>query len=135
MSSFAVEDQDQSAVAQLFAEFASAGLPLNHHSQALASSLIVCTGPAYVTSLTVANTNAAAQYIQLHDASTVPADTAIPSTVFTASASSDKIVSYSLPGRYFTTGVVICNSSTAATKTLGSADCFFDVQFIPVIFG
>lgn len=129
----AVAYEDQSAVAQLFAEFAGAGLPLNHHSSALQASLVVMTGPAYLTSITINNTNAAAQFIQLHDAVAVPADGAVPQVVFTAASAADKFVSYSLPGRYFLTGIVVCNSSTAGTKTVGAADCFFDVQFIPVV--
>ena len=133
MSSFAVEAQDQSAVAQLFAEFAGSQLPSNHHSQALAASLVVTSGPCYLVALTLSNTNAAAQYIQLHDAATLPGNGAIPSVVFTASASSDKFVSYSLPGRFFKVGIVIANSSTAGTLTIGAADCFFDVQYIPVV--
>ena len=32
-------------------------------------------------------------------------------------------------GREFESGLVICNSSTDATKTIGSADTFFDVQY------
>jgi hypothetical protein len=131
VSSLAYEEQ--SAVAQLFAEFAGAGLPLNHHSPALQNALIVTTGSAYLTSITITNTNAAAQFVQLHDAVAVPADGAVPVVTFTAAASSDKFVTYSLPGRYFLTGIVVCNSSTAATKTIGAADCFFDVQHIPVV--
>lgn len=134
MSTLSHETGTQSAVADLFAEFASGQLPSNHHSQALASSLIVTTGPAYLVALTVSNTNAAAQFLQLHDSQTLPADTAVPAVVLTAAAAGDKFISYSLPGRFFLQGIVVCNSSTAATKTIGSADCFFDVQFIPVVF-
>lgn len=123
----------ESAVAQLFAEFANSSLPLNKHSQALASSLVVSTTTCYLVALTINNTNAAAQFVQLHESTSLPANGAIPATVFTAPAAGDKFVAYSLPGRYFENGIVVANSSTAATLTIGAADCFFDVQFIPVL--
>lgn len=126
-------DDTLSPVAELFGEFAANGLPLSKHSQALASSLVAMTGTAYLVSFTVNNTNAAAQFIQFHDARTLPSDGAIPAVTFTAAASSDKFVSYTLPGRLFEAGIVVCNSSTAATKTIGAADCFFDVQTIPIV--
>lgn len=122
----------QSAIADLFGEFAGAGLPSNKHSIALASSLGL-SGRCYLVSLTVANTNASAQFIQLHDANTLPADGAIPAVVLTAAGSGDKFLTYSLPGLYFTEGVFVCNSSTAGTKTIGASDCFFALQFIPVV--
>jgi len=51
--------------------------------------------------------------------------------VFTVAAASNLVVAYTLPGRRFHQGVYITNSSTAATLTVGSADCFYDVQTIP----
>ena len=36
---------------------------------------------------------------------------------------------YGPMGRVFHQGLVLCNSSTDTTKTIGSADCFFDVQY------
>lgn len=127
-----VTQGEQSAVAQLFSEFAGSGLPANKHSNALASSLVI-SGRCYMVSLTVSNTNAAAQFIQLHDLSSLPADGATPAVVLTAASAGDKFITYSLPGLLFLEGIVVCNSSTAATKTLGAADCFFAVQFIPVV--
>jgi hypothetical protein len=128
-----VDEFTVSPVAELFGEFASSELPSNNHSNVLASSLIACAGPSYLVAFTINNTNAAAQFIQLHDSRVLPADGVAPAVVFTASASSDKFVTYSLPGRFFQCGIVVCNSSTAATKTIGAADCFFDVQFIPIV--
>ena len=123
---------NQSPVEQLFAAFGSSELPLSKHSQALQASLVIYTGACYVTAITINNTNAAAQFVQLFDATALPADGVVPTMLLTVAASSDKFVTYPLPGRFFRTGVVVCNSSTAATKTIGAGDCFFDVQYIPV---
>lgn len=112
--------------------FYSSGLPLNKSSNALASSLVAFTGYCYLISFTVLNTNVAAQFIQLHDARDVPANGAIPAVVFTVAASSNLTIAYTMPGRKFLAGLVLCNSSTAATKTGGAADCFYDVQAVPV---
>lgn len=129
----AATDHTESPVAQLFAEFGNAELPLNSHSQALANSRVIYSGACYLTSAVILNTNAAAQYVQFHDSNVLPADGAIPEFVLEPAATSDKFVSYPLPGRFFKRGIVICNSSTAGTKTIGAADCFFDAQFIPVV--
>lgn len=110
-------------------ERGSSNLPLNIHSNGLSASLIVKTGQALLYGFTVLNTNASAQFIQVFDATSVPADGAVPAVVFTVAGSGDKGVSW-IPGRTFQQGIVICNSSTAATKTVGSADCFFDAQFV-----
>lgn len=107
----------------------SANLPSNHRSNALAASLIVTTGPALLYGFTVLNTNASAQFIQLFDARDLPADTAVPDCVFTVPGSSNLPVQW-IPWRTFNVGIVMCNSSTAATKTIGAADCFFDAQYV-----
>lgn len=127
------EAEHFSPVADLLNSFADNELPRNCHSQALASSIVVCTYPAYLYSFTVSNTKASAQFVQFHDATSLPADGLIPSTVFTLPGSGDKTVAFGIPGRLFLYGIVVCNSSTAGTKTIGSADCFFDVQFLPVV--
>ena len=121
-----------SPIAQLFSEFAGAQLPTQSFSPVLENSHIALSGMGYLVSLVVNNTNVAAQFIQLFDANALPANGAAPNTVLTVPGSSDKFISWPLPGRLFLRGIIVCNSSTAATKTIGSADCFFDVQYIPV---
>ena len=123
---------EQSSVVELLNAFATENLPFNSSSGALEAARRVSAGPAYLVAFTVANTNAAAQFIQFHDSVAIPANGAIPDLLFTAAGSADKTVSYTLPGVYFASGIVVCNSSTAATKTLGSADCFFACQYLPV---
>ena|SRR5437867_1633406 len=71
----------------------------------------------------------AAQFIQVFDASSLPADTAVPLLSFPVAATSG-VGSAWIPPRSFRNGLVLCNSSTQHTKTLGSADCIFDVQAI-----
>ena len=131
----AVAPAPGASLADLLGEFYAAGLPLTKSSIALAASLVGCGESCYLTAFTVLNTNASAQFIQLHDSRTLPGNGAVPTVSFTVPGSSDKTVSYALPGLKFLAGVVIANSSTAATLTLGSADCFFNVQSIPVVPG
>ena len=104
-------------------------VPLNYSSRALSSSAVVKTGPGLLYGVTVTNTSASAQYFQLFDASTLPADGAIP--ILAKSIPANDAVGFSwLPGRTFLVGIIVCNSSTNATKTIGSANCFFDCQFL-----
>lgn len=104
-------------------------LPLNFSSPALASSAVVKTGPGILYGFTITNTLASTQYVLVFDAVKVPADGAIP--ILAKSLAANDAVGFSwLPGRTFLTGIVLCNSTTNTSKTLGSANCFFDVQFV-----
>lgn len=126
----AQETADNGVVALLNA-FADAGLPANASSPKLEANHFVLSGAGYLLSFVVSNTNAAAQFIQFFDQTQAPGSGAIPRVVFTVAGSSDRVVSYSLPGRFFYAGIWVANSSTSATLTAGAADCFFDVQYLP----
>lgn len=103
--------------------------PFNIHSNAFVSSLVVKTGPGILYGFTVYNSKVAAQFIQIFDAVSLPANGAIPACVFTAATVANLGTNW-IPGRTFTTGCVIANSSTAPTLTIGSADCFIDAQYV-----
>ena len=94
-------------------------------STALAASLIIKAAPGRAFSISGYNSKGSAQFIQIHDSATLPADNAAPIAVITVAATSN--FSFTIPaiGLQGTSGLVVCNSSTAATKTIGSADCFF----------
>lgn len=121
-----------SPLAELLNEFADSRLPMNSRSIALEASHRALGGAGYLLSLTVLNTNAAAQFIQFHDSGPAPANGAIPVVVLNVAASSDKLVTYVLPGLFFDHGLWIANSSTSATLTAGAADCWFAAQILPV---
>ena len=109
--------------------FAGSDLPINKTTPALAASFIIKPTMGVLYGLTVTNTKASAQFILFFDSETVPADTAVP--LIAKSVPANDAVGFSwFPGRTFTAGIVVCNSSTNATKTIGSADCFFDAQYI-----
>ena len=96
------------------------------NSAAYEASRILKAGPGTLLSLLVYNSKVSAQFIQLHNSLTVPADTAVPIATFTVPASSNFSLLIPLSGIPFSTGIVVCSSSTGPTKTLGVAsDCFF----------
>lgn len=106
-----------------------AQLPLNTTSPALAASRVVKTGPGILYGFTISSTKATAQFVQVFDAAVVPADGAVP--LISKSLPAQDAVGFSwLPGRTFNVGIIICNSTSQASKTLGSADCIIDAQFI-----
>lgn len=98
-------------------------------SAALEASHIIRSSPGYLTHLTVYNDAASTQYYQLHNSAVVPPDGTVPVFVFAVASKA----TVSLPigdGLNFSVGIVVCNSSTAATKTIGSADSFFMGSFV-----
>lgn len=104
-------------------------LPLNVHSNAYEASRVIKTGPGLLYGFEIYNSKGTAQFVQVFDAATLPADGAIPACIFTAAATANLPVQW-IPPRAFYVGCVICNSSTGPTKTIGSADLFMDVQFL-----
>jgi hypothetical protein len=99
------------------------------NTTAYASSLVVKPNFGVVYSITGYNSKASGQFIQLHDSGTLPADGAVPKIIFYVPAQSNFSLDLSIYGRNFNLGIVVCNSSTGPVKTLGSADCWFDVLY------
>lgn len=104
-------------------------IPSNSTTTALCASLLVKTREGVLHSITGYSDSASSQFIQVHDSSTLPADGAVPTIVFVVPAKSNFSLDMGEVGRSFTKGIVVCNSATVATKTIGSADCWFDVQY------
>ena len=104
-------------------------LPANNSSNVYEASRLIKGGEGVLLGFTVYNSNAAAQFILLFDAAQVPANGAVPVAVFTVATVANLAVNW-IPGRTFRRGIVICNSSTGPTLTIGAADCFFDAQYV-----
>lgn len=108
-------------------------MPRSAVNPALAASFIAMEGQGRLLGVTVTNTKASAQFFQLFDASSLPADTAVPIVSVDIAANTAKGIYWGPDGRWMRLGITFCNSSTQGTKTLGSADCLFDVQYVPQV--
>lgn len=95
----------------------------------------VVPGQVRVYGFTVYSSKASSQFIQVFDLSALPADATVPIFPLPVNANSQVSAYYGPMGRVFHQGLVLCNSSTATTKTLGSVDCFFDVQYDNLLAG
>lgn len=96
---------------------------------ALAASLVVKASAGALVGFSGFNNSSSAQYIQVHNSATLPADTAVPKIVLKADAGENFFYNPGMP-LAFSTGIVLSNSSTAATKTIGSADCWFQAEYL-----
>lgn len=100
----------------------------NINTSAYAASLVVKASAGKLFEIRGYNSLASAQFIQVHDAASLPADTAVPEEIITVPASSNFNIVFST-GKSFSTGIVVCNSSTGPTKTIGAADLWVSAEF------
>lgn len=95
---------------------------------AYAASLVVLDRPGRLIGL-FGHNSGAEQFIQIHDATSLPADTAVPAHIFKAAAGDNFYVALPGTGLPLENGIVVCNSSTGPTKTIGAADCWFTAVY------
>lgn len=106
-----------------------AGYPRNRTSTAYGNSILVKSGVAKCFGFQGYNSGAA-QFVLVFDAKDVPSAGAIPVLVIPVAATSLFSGYFGSIGRSFDHGIVLANSSTGPTLTIGAADCWFDVQYV-----
>lgn len=105
----------------------------NARSNGFANTVIVSSGACRLFGFSGYNSNAAAQFILGFDLSrnAAPANGSVPDFVTKAPATDVFWMSWAPNWRQQREGLVLCNSSTANTLTIGAADCTFDAQWVP----
>lgn len=103
--------------------------PTNSTSTGLEASRVVKASAGTLFTVSGYNTLSTTQYIHLFNLIAVPADSTVPALIIVAAGNSTFGYSGGIRGRAFSTGIVICNSTTPNTKTLGLANCLFDIQY------
>ncbi len=104
--------------------------PTNASSTAYEASRVIKGSAGVLFCVNGYNSKTSAQFIQLHNATSLPSNGTAPVIVFTVPASSNFYIDFGGKfGRYFSTGITIGNSTTGATLTTGTTDCWFDAQY------
>jgi hypothetical protein len=117
---------DQTTPGTTNAVVASVAAATTVSSTAYETSHILKASAGTLFEVSFYNSSTSDQFYQLHNSASLPADTAVPVRIIKVPAGTVGNFDFGLRGRPFSTGIVICNSSTGPTKTIGSADSFFD---------
>lgn len=91
---------------------------------------MVATRQGSLYSVTAFNNDTVTNFLQIFDAAALPADGAVPMALCSVLAGYATGLDWGTLGKKITNGIVICLSSTAATKTLVAGDvALFEVRY------
>ena len=105
-------------------------LPLNANPVVATNAVVVKSGQGVLYGFSVYSSLAGSQFVQMFMGNAIPADGTVPLMCWPIAGQGNVSVAWPLPGRAFKTGIVLCNSTTDTTKTIGAANCLFDVQYV-----
>lgn len=102
---------------------------LRANSSAYEASRIAKASAGTLIQCMIYNSKTSGQFFQLHDSATLPADTAAPVAIMFVQAQSTAAFDIPVTGMPFANGIVVCNSSTGPTKTIGAADSYYTITY------
>lgn len=114
---------------------ATNGLPVDHiaatlsASTAYASSLVVKASAGTLYGISGTTTLTTGQWVQVHNTTSAPADTAVPKIILWIPAAGNWSADFGVKGLAFSTGITLCNSTTGPTKTIGVSDTWFEAAY------
>lgn len=100
-------------------------------STAAESSHVISASACLVARASMLNGNAATRYLQLHNATSLPSNGAVPVAVIIIGTTQTQVMTFNIPTNKFGTGCVAATSTTGSTLTIGSADALFTVDLFP----
>lgn len=103
--------------------------PTNATSTSYNSNIVVKASAGTLYMITGFNSKSSAQWIQVHNSTTLPSNATAPTLTFYVPPTSNFSLDFGVYGRYFSTGIVVSNSLAGSSLTIGSSDCWFDVQY------
>lgn len=104
----------------------------SYSSPALEISKVVSASACLVSKIRVQNINGATRYVHIFNASSLPANTTVPTVMFTLTANSGGEVVFPIPTDRFSTGLVVAASSTQGMLTISAtADFLISVDLFP----
>lgn len=116
---------------QFAGELTPQGIPVNANRSLLVASLQVKAGAGRLLGISVYNSNAATRWCLLFDQVGVPSNGAVPLMAWQIPTQSTLDIGWGdTAGRVFLRGILLVNSTTDATLTLGAADQLMDAQYV-----
>lgn len=103
----------------------------NYSSDNLLDKGVVAFSPCIIKEVRVTNASGGTRYLHLFNMAAVPADGTVPSLIPVPILNGATVsITYPNGGRYFSTGLSWCSSTTQTAKTLGGVDFWLEVDFV-----